>query len=420
MYQKEDKMFIQLLRLLLGKKLKRFEFKPFQKEKKTSLQQAGLYVHVPFCVRLCDFCPYFKIKFDPVLAEQYVNGLLKEIDWVKETYDISQVPSVYYGGGTPALISHRLGEINSKIRKQFPSVNSFAIELHPDNLTVKVMDDISEARFNMISVGIQSFDTQLLKNLGRNNPKSPEKKLNILSKYAFKTIDIDLIFGIPGQTPQLLADDFHRAVQAGATQISTYPFIDFSYANNAGKPMKKKRMKRLLESLIQAADQEGFERSSVWTFKKRGSEKYSSITRDFFIGMGPSGTTLTLENFYINTFSVPQYCQTVDKGKRPIAVQLDFTQRWRMLYWLFWSCYEMTISRVRFQEIFNQPLTGVFGRALKLADFLKFIETTNDGYRLTDKGAYYYHLAEQALTHTYIDKTWKNLYKTPWPKGFKI
>ena len=233
-------MYIQLLRLLLGQKLKRFEFKPFQEEQKVAMKQSGLYVHVPFCVQLCDFCPYFKIKFDPVLAEQYVEGLLKEIDLVKDTYDISHVPSVYYGGGTPALVSHRLGEINSKIRKQFPSVSSFAIELHPDNLKEKVMDEIAVARFNMISIGVQSFDTLLLKNLGRNNAQSPEKKLNILSKYTFKTVDIDLIFGIPGQTPQLLSEDFHRAVQAGATQISTYPFIDFSYANNAGKPLKKK------------------------------------------------------------------------------------------------------------------------------------------------------------------------------------
>ena len=80
----------------------------------------------------------------------------------------------------------------------------------------------------------------------------------------------------------------------------------------------------------------------------------------------------------------------------------------------------MSISKERFQEIFNQPLTDVFGKALKIAAFLKFIEPTNDGYRLTEKGAYDYHLAEQALTHAYIDKTWKNLYKTPWPKGFKI
>ncbi|MFP4461560.1 MAG: radical SAM protein, partial [Thermotogota bacterium] len=325
-----------------------------------------------------------------------------------------------YGGGTPALISHRLREINSKISKHFPSVKSFAIELHPDNLTPQTMDDITEAGFNMISIGVQSFDRQLLKNLGRNNPESPEKKLQILSKYPFKAVDIDLIFGIPGQTPQILRDDFQRAIHLGATPISTYPFIDFSYANNKGKPMKKNRMKRLLDGLIEAAQDVGFERSSVWTFKKKNSEKYSSITRDFFIGMGPSATTLTLENFFINTFSVPQYCETIKSHQRPIAVQLDFSQRSRMLYWLFWSCYEMTLSKSRFEQIFHQSLVSVFGRWLKWGCMMNLLEEDDEGYRLTDKGAYYYHLAEQALTHTYIDKTWKTCYKTAWPKGFKI
>ena len=413
-------MMIRLLKLLLGKTAKKFEFKPFQHELPVSFEKAGLYVHVPFCVTLCDFCPYFKIQFDPALAEKYADALLKELDLVKERYAVAFVPSVYFGGGTPALISHRLEQVNTKIRQLFGSGCSLAIELHPDNLIPRIMDDLSEAQFNMISIGIQSFDPFLLENLGRNTPQSPEKKLSLLSRYAFKTVDMDLIFGIPGQTPALLSDDFKRAVQAGATQISTYPFIDFSYANNKGKPLKKKNMKPLLEELIKTADSEGFQRSSVWTFKKKGSEKYSSITRDFFIGMGPSATTLTLERFYINTFSVQHYCDTIDQGMRPISVQLDFSERNRMLYWLFWSCYEMTLSQKRFEAIFNKSLHEVFGFYLNLGCRLKLLEPTADGYQLTQKGSYLYHLAEQALTHAYIDKTWKTCYQQPWPEGFKI
>src|SRR6056297_3336037 len=372
--KKGDKMFIQLLRLLLGKSFRRFEFKPFHEEKKAVFESAGLYVHVPFCTTLCTFCPYFKIKYQKDLSEQYTDALLKEIDLMRETYEISSVPSVYYGGGTPALISHRLREINAKLKKHFPSVKSFAIELHPDNLTPQTMENIAGAGFNLISIGVQSFDRQLLTNLGRNNPESPEKKLQILSEYAFKTVDIDLIFGIPGQTPQILQDDFQRAIHLGATQISTYPFIDFSYANNRGKPMKKNRMKRLLDGLIEAAQDVGFERSSVWTFKKKNSEKYSSITRDFFIGMGPSATTLTLENFFINTFSIPQYCDTIENQKRPIGVQLDFTENSRMLYWLFWSCYEMKISRIRFERIFHSSLDKNFNGMLNWGCKMNMLE----------------------------------------------
>jgi len=413
-------MMIRLLKLLLGKTIKKFEFKPFQKELPVSFEKAGLYIHVPFCITLCDFCPYFKIKFHPALAEKYTEALLKEMDLVKERYAIASVPSVYFGGGTPALISHRFEQVNTKLKRLFGSASSFAIELHPDNLTPRIMDDLSKAQFNMISIGIQSFDRGLLENLGRNNPQPPEKRLSILSHYSFKTVDMDLIFGIPGQTPELLSDDFKRAVQAGATQISTYPFIDFSYANNKGKPLKKKKMKQLLERLIKTAESEGFERSSVWTFKKKGSEKYSSITRDFFIGMGPSATTLTLERFYINTFSLQHYCDTLDQGRRPISVQQDFSERTRMLYWLFWSCYEMTLSKRSFEAIFNKSLQEIFCFYLNLGCRLKLLESTDDGYRLTRKGSYLYHLAEQALTHAYIDKTWKSCYQQPWPKGFKI
>jgi oxygen-independent coproporphyrinogen-3 oxidase len=267
---------------------------------------------------------------------------------------------------------------------------------------------------------VQSFDERLLSNLGRNDTRSPQSRLEILSDFEFKTVDIDLIFGIPGQTGQILREDFLKAIELGATQISAYPFIDFSYAHNKARPMKKGIMKQLLNALVDVAKEKGFERSSVWTFKKRGSEKYSSITRDLFIGMGPSATTLTLEDFYINTFSVPQYCSLIESGQRAISLNQVFTQRTRMLYWLFWSCYEMKISREAFSSLFNEPIERVFGHWLNLGCQFKFLEKTDAGYTLTQKGAYSYHLAEQALTHAYIDKTWKKCHEQVFPEGFKI
>lgn len=424
-------MLLNIMRTILDGKSKAYTFFPFdekeEKNRQYHLKKAGLYIHVPFCLRLCDFCPYYKIRYDKVLAERYVQALMKELELVKQRYSIDEVTSVYYGGGTPALIAEELMGINRRIVELFHFKGSFAIELHPENLTPEILSHLTGSdpcRFTKVSVGIQSFDERLLKNLGRNSERNYFRVLGILAQNEeplFKTTDIDLIFGIPGQTPQMLTDDFRMAVDAGATQISTYPFIDFSYAELKHPPVNKRMKKKLLNTLIETANTLGYERDSVWTFKRPDTEKYSSVTRDFFIGLGPSAVSLTMEKLFINTFSVEEYCRTLEGGRLPAALTLNFSKRSRMVYWVFWSCYERRLDEAVFDDIFNTPLQSVFGFWLGFFSMAGLLKREHSrSYRLTDKGAYYYHLIEQELTHAYIDETWKNCVRNSWPTGFSL
>jgi oxygen-independent coproporphyrinogen-3 oxidase len=429
-------MLLSFMRNILDRKSKAYTFSPFDEESEKNrhyhLNKAGLYIHVPFCRKLCDFCPYYKIRYDKELADSYVQSLLKELELVKSRYSIDEITSVYYGGGTPALLGGALQTINRKICDLFAFKGAFAIELHPENLTQDTLSCLTPSsgegrepgHFSMASVGIQSFNEQLLRNLGRNSEKNFFKALRILTpngKPLFKTIDIDLIFGIPGQTPETLADDFSMAVEAGATQISTYPFIDFSYTNTKHPPVSPRMKKKLLRKLVDTANSFGFERGSVWTFRKPDTEKYSSVTRDFFVGLGPSAVTLTMSRLLINTFSVEAYCRSLASGSLPAAMTLEFSKRSRMVYWVFWNCYERKLNDAVFHELFKVKLKAVFGFWLNFFSLIGLIKKdTASVYRLTDRGAYYYHLIEQELTHAYIDTTWKNCARKSWPESFSI
>jgi oxygen-independent coproporphyrinogen-3 oxidase len=257
----------------------------------------------------------------------------------------------------------------------------------------------------MVSIGIQSFNEKCLQKLGRNYDSFPEK-LQLVKNNGFDVVDVDLIFAIPGQTDEILVNDIKTAFDNGATQISTYPFIDFTFADNEYKPMPEKEKKKMLKMLNEYCRQSHVNRTSVWTFAKHGTEKYSSVTRDTFLGFGVSATTLLKNVFKINTFSIENYTKRIDDHSIPTSLTLHFTKRQRAVYYLFWSAYAMKINLDKFEKIVGVPLNKIFGIELFVAEKLGFIRKNGNIYELTDKAAYLYHYIEQVYTSAYIDKMW--------------
>jgi len=411
-------MLINILRVMITRSFKPFVFhNNCNKQIDYDVPNLGLYVHVPFCKVLCPFCPYYKIKYDASLASKYVDALIKEIHLKSSKVGKKRVAtSLYFGGGSPSLIINSLGRVLDTFKEHFVIEGNIGTELHPDNVTPSLIAELKDIGFDIVSLGIQSFNEKNLSTLGRKEKSDNRQKLEMIAKKGFRAIDVDLIFGIPGQTPKDLREDMIKAAEYGATQISTYPFIDFTYANNKQKPLNKKEKRILLDSIVKTSEEMEFTRTSVWTFAKKDTPKYSSITRDNFLGFGPSATTLLKDNFRINTFSVTEYIKTLEDERIPTALMFDFSERARYLYWLFWSCYNLDIDKSNFFQLFNKDLDFEFPWEVKVGRLLGVIENNGDGYKLTDKGAYLFHLVEQQYTNQYIDKTWRMARKTPWPE----
>jgi len=407
-----------ILRIFLTRSFKPFIFKNKYSDRLEyqNLKNMGLYVHIPFCKTLCAFCPYFKVKYNETLVPEYINALLKEIDIVcHEQKEKKTVTSLYFGGGTPALILPFLQKIILKLEEYFFIKDGIGVELHPDNICENTLNVLRTSGVNMISIGIQSFDNGCLEALGRKNDNFTEK-LKLAASYGFSVIDADLIFGIPNQTKTGLLNDFALAFKYGATQVSTYPFIDFTFANNMYKPMPEKAKKKMLAAITEYAAMNNIERTSVWTFAKKGTKKYSSVTRDCFLGFGASATALLQDIFKINTFSITDYIQRVNENHLPTSLTLDFTKRQRACYFLFWSCYSMRIDREAFSEMLGENLEKLFGTELLFCRIFGLLKKENTGYRITNKGAYLYHKIEQAYTTAYIDKSWNISRLQPFPE----
>ena len=381
----------------------------------------GLYVHIPFCRTLCGFCPYCKVAYDEATANHYVEALLKEIDDVGNASvgERMKVTSLYFGGGTPALIAHDIQRIIGRLSRCFIMTDGIGLELHPDDVTEETLSILKEAGVTKISIGIQSFQPEYLHILGRGNMDCAAM-FEALSKVSFETVSMDFIFALPGQTIEHLKKDIECAFSHGANHVAVYPFIDFTFTHRHFATMKGREKKRLLYELVAYCTEKGYVRDSMWTFSKQGTSKYSSMTRENYLGFGCSATTLLTDIFKINTFDVTQYINRIEENKLPTALTLHFTRRQRMIYYLFWAAYSMKIDAKNFEAFFERNLEACFGLELWLGRLCGLVRKEDRDYVMTTRGSYYYHHLEYFYTLSYIDQMWNLMKNNAFPEKLII
>lgn len=415
-----------LTRMWLTRSFKPFEFKseydkvlPYE-----NTDSLGLYIHIPFCRSICDFCPYCKVAYREDLCNRYIDHLLDEIRMVGSSYlskmgSQKKVTSLYFGGGTPALAADRIGEIIGVASEFFDITEGVGLELHPDNVNVETLTKLKDAGVTKLSIGIQSFEEKYAKILGRKSPDHVAMR-KALDEVSFETVSMDLIFALPDQTIDDLKSDIDTAFKAGANHVAIYPFIDFTFTGSKVKAMNKKQKRELLDSVTEYFYKRGCSRDSIWTFSMTGKERYSSMTRENFLGFGCSATTLLKDQFKVNTFNVESYMKRIEEKELPTSLTIRFSRRQRMVYWLFWTLYSTKMDTRDFEKFFGEPLKKKYGMEFWLGKKLGFLNEENGVYSLTLKGAFYYHYYENFYTLSYIDKMWGIMRKEAFPEHIEL
>ncbi|MCL2504070.1 MAG: radical SAM protein, partial [Coriobacteriia bacterium] len=184
-----------------------------------------LYAHVPFCERLCTYCSFNRFLLKKDLARPYFKDLRLEMRRVAELgYDFH---SFYIGGGTPTVLLDELVETLDLARGLFPSIAEVSSETNPNHLTSEMITALS-GRVQRMSVGIQSFDDKLLKQMDRYEKYgSSDELFELVSTVAgaFPSFNVDMIFNFPSQTEESLANDVERVKATGANQTTFYPLM---------------------------------------------------------------------------------------------------------------------------------------------------------------------------------------------------
>jgi coproporphyrinogen III oxidase-like Fe-S oxidoreductase len=391
------------------------------------VERTSLYLHVPFCRHCCPYCPYTKVPFREELLGPYTQAAIAEVDWWGDSVGPAEVTSLYIGGGTPTLALESVGRIIRRVRERFRLTGDICIETNPADVDAATVRQLHDAGVALVSLGVQSFRTEHLALLGReHSPRVAENALALLAESGFASLNVDLMFALPGQTADDVTADLERAAGLGATQITTYPLFTFPYTS-VGQYLRLKAVRmpvlRVRRAQYRAIHEwctsHGFERVSVWGFKRGTVPRCSSVTRDGYIGIGPGAGSHLPDGFVLNTFDLESWTRATSEGHSALALRMPFAGEMSGWWWLYWRLYDTRVPL----DVLDRAL----GRdAPKARRWLRAVQWAGLGDRrgafleLTEPGAFWIHLAQNHFALHYVNTVWTEARQEPWPTSIAI
>jgi oxygen-independent coproporphyrinogen-3 oxidase len=292
---------------------------------------AGLYVHVPFCLRKCPYCD-FASETDLALVPDWLRAIKREMGFYRDFGP--RFDTLYLGGGTPSLLAaDELASLLDALEDHFafsPDTES-TLEANPDDLTPQILRSYRELGINRLSLGVQSFDDRELAFLGRRHDAAQSRRAPAWAREAgFANLGIDLIYGLPGQTIEQWQRNLEAALGFGPEHLSCYQLT-----LEAGTPLARRQGKGQFQRLSEEAEREfflftsrfleeaGYLHYEISNFA-RGSENRSRHNRKYwnhtpYLGLGPAAHSFRDGRRWWNHRSLKDYCQTLRAGEAPVA-----------------------------------------------------------------------------------------------------
>ena len=268
----------------------------------------ALYIHIPFCASRCAYCD-FTTKAVPGDAPEigtYIENLCLEIRRLSKQGEFGGLRTIYIGGGTPTHVgSGKLSQLlyTLSLSINLEQIEEFTVEANPESLTEAMVKDIFALGVNRLSMGVQSFDDDLLRTLGRAHDSAGALRAIRAAQTRFDNISIDLMCGIPGQTDQVFEDSLRRAVDSGVKHVSIYPLTiedGSALAKLVRKrkfpPLDEDQQARHMELAATVLEGAGFHRYEVANYALLGYEsKHNSLYWQGvpYLGLGKSAATMT-------------------------------------------------------------------------------------------------------------------------------
>ena len=268
----------------------------------------GIYLHIPFCEKACNYCDFhfstsFKVK------NQLIDCINQELENRKHEL-LGDVKTIYFGGGTPSILAkNELVSVLNQIKKNYSIVDDVEItfECNPEDLSEKKLNELKESGVNRLSIGIQSFDNSVLKWMNRAHTADKAIAcIDLAQKMGFKNISIDLIYGVPLFLNRNWKRDIEKAIQLNVQHISSYNLTKEKHTSLHNDVSKGKYLMPNQEvcsdqyqQLIENLAKSGFNQYEVSNFSLKGFESkhnssyWSSIA---YLGIGPSAHSYDGEN----------------------------------------------------------------------------------------------------------------------------
>ena len=286
---------------------------------------AGIYIHIPFCQKRCTYCDFYT-EVAPQLIPNLIDSIIKELDIRKDYLPDSAINTIYFGGGTPSILSkEQFSKIFEAIFSKY-SVNENAeitFEANPDDLTTDFFESISSLPFNRISIGIQSFGDEDLKRINRRHTAIQAiESVRNAQQAGFKNISIDLIYGLPSQTLEKWEKQLDIALSLNVQHISSYG-LTYEEGTVLWKQREKgilnvvedETMNKMYLLLVKKMKENGFDAYEISNFARpdfRSRHNTSYWKQEPYMGLGPSAHSYDLISRQWNVASIKDYIHAIE------------------------------------------------------------------------------------------------------------
>ena len=362
-------------------------------------KEIGIYIHIPFCQKKCDYCDFISYSNKDLKIEEYIASVKKEIDLQKIK---SEITTIYIGGGTPSYIDSKyIKEILTQIKKKNVSSNAeITIEVNPGTVTLEKLECYKDAGVNRLSIGLQSTQDELLKQIGRIH--NFEQFLDTYKKarqVGFKNINVDLMLGLPNQRIKDLKESLESIVNLQPEHISVYSLII-----EDGTPIANK----IEQGELQLPD-EDIERNMYWyvkntlelngynhyeisNFSKKGYESKHNMNcwyQKEYIGIGVAAHSYRDITRYSNTENLGEYIRNVQKEnleRNRIIHEIQKEDDIKKEYMILGLRQIDGVQISKFKEKFGENPIYIFRNELKKLSEQKLICVDDNNIKLTNKG----------------------------------
>ena len=366
------------------------------------IKELGIYVHIPFCKQKCYYCDFISYANQEECIEEYIEALKKEIEQEanKQEYEIT---TIYIGGGTPSLIDAKyIEEIINTIKENYRIAKNLevTIEINPGTVNKEKLQNYKKIGINRISIGLQSTNNKLLKQIGRIHTYEEFYNCYQLSrKVGIQNINIDLMLGLPNQTLQDLEESINTVISLNSEHISLYSLII----------EENTKMQKMLEEKQVTLPEEDLERTMYWkakktleqngylhyeisNFAKKGYESKHNMNcwlQKEYLGFGVAAHSYFDNKRYCNTNSIKEYCKNIQEGnliKNRTICEIQTEEDKQKEYMLLGLRKIEGVNIQEFKNKFTQNPIYLFRKELEKLVQQELVEIDLNQIKLTTQG----------------------------------
>jgi oxygen-independent coproporphyrinogen III oxidase len=350
-----------------------------------------LYVHIPFCPKICPYCSFYKEATDRNKTQAFLDAILLELDRRLKEIRCCRIYTIFFGGGTPSALSVKqleflLAGIHRRI--DLSHLREWTLEMNPATVSLEKAIMLRELGINRVSMGVQSWDPEMLARLGRvHSAQQAERSFHILRKAGFTNVNLDLIFGIPGQSADVWEKSLSRTIGLGPEHISAYSLTfeedtEYFLRYQRGEFQKDtERDAHYFERAMAILENAGFSQYEISNFAKPGYDCLHNLAYwqgHAYLGLGPSAFSTFGGKRWQNTPDTKLYIQQIQAGLEPVGFQEDITAQIRRA--------ESIAFGLRTAEGVPEAVLEPWTVELEELRREGYLETENTRIRLTRKG----------------------------------